>query len=445
MAELKDGVLSATAQNIQDLIAGNSMHLKVDAQEQQDYDSEDEFGEQYEEAARKWSNADFVQKSFDEIRQEMTEIGMGIYKKVVVEGSGDTIPAQNAKVTMVYSVFAEKEAFPVDSSLLTGKNHSFVTGHDTGLLVGIQHAAMSMRAQEQAQFIIPYRHLYNEHGCPPRIPAKMDGLVLIRIVQVEPEWVDPRAQESQPKDFSGVKKSVEKLSEQGRAAIVKHRFSSALRSYNEAIRILHSVSLDTGTAGKEEEQERIRLIVRMLINSGITYNKMCQPSSACMRFDEAQKHLASISATQKGKLLLHKARSLRSLGEYQKAGECLSLAQKCCDAPEIIRELRELNQDRANSNKDMCNMMRKAFNIQDTTPKVKVSTVNRNFEAWFRQTVKKFVENEKLTKQMISFDITKDQRKIIDDVLAKENGVALHAQPSENTTRYCLAKEVSQE
>lgn len=426
-----------------DLIAGNSFQLRVENQEQF-FDSEDdgEFEEtdldKYEEACEKWRKADFVDKSFDEVRASMTEIGMDIYKKVMLEGFGEPIPMENAKVTLVYSVFFEKKAIPVDSTLLTGKNFSFITGKNAGLLIGIEHAVMSMKAQEQAQFIVPWQLLYGEHGVPPRIPPKQDGLILIRIISVQPGCGPVEMSESEMKNFSNVKKKVEELRQKGRQSSQASRYNSAIRAYNEATKILERVE----TFNEEEDEERNNLLVMMLINAGMMYNKLMQPKSACLRFNEAQRYYVKIPRELKGKLMFHKGRALRHLGEFQRARQCLTEAHRNSSDCGIAREIHLLDQEEAKYNDAMSKMMQKALNLQEKVKKTKVSNINEDFRMSFTETLRKFLSDDKVTRQTITEDITKEQRDIIDSILATEDNVMLHVLPTERTTRYCLVKKM---
>ncbi|XP_055695416.1 inactive peptidyl-prolyl cis-trans isomerase shutdown [Lutzomyia longipalpis] len=443
MSELcfKDGVMNTTYQNINDLVSGKSVQLRVEAQEQFfESDEDDDYDEldmgKYEEACEKWKNADFVGMTFEEIRQTMVKIDLGIYKQVLLEGFGEPIPEKNCRVTMVYSVFFEKTPIPVDSTLLTGKNFSFITGEDSGLLVGIHHSVMTMKAQEQAKFIIPCKYLYGELGCPPRIPPNTDGLVLIRVINLEPGYGDHQVQDNETMSYSSVMKKVEELRQKGKNAVKCYRFSSAVRTYHEAIRILVRVD----TQNPEEDRERNDLVVKMLINSAMMYNKLNQPKSACSNLNEAQRYFPNVPTDLKGKLFLHKGRALRNLGEFDRAKSCLHEAQKYSNAPEIRKEMELVVKEKDKYDTAMASMMQKAFNLHDKVQKNNLSKINREFEAAFKETVQNFLKDENIKKQIVAVDFTKEQKKIVDDVLLMVPNVILSVLPTEHSTKYCLVK-----
>ncbi|XP_059610542.1 inactive peptidyl-prolyl cis-trans isomerase shutdown-like [Phlebotomus argentipes] len=367
---VKDGNLTTTSENINELIAGKGVCLNAESQEYIiESDDEDdlsvEYWQNFEEATEKWRNADFARKTFAELREEMTEIRLGIYKKVLLEGFGDPIPASDARVTIAYSIFLEQKPVPVDSTFLTGKNLCFVTGDNCGLLVGLEEAVMSMRVHEQAQFIIPYSCLYGEFGCRPRIPPKADGLLLIRVVKVEPMCADLAVQEHERKDYSGVKRRAEELRNSGRIAFSSNRYTSAAHAFIAAARILERAD----AANMAEDQERNHLVVTLLINAGMAFNKLAQPRKACVQFNSAQTYFPDVPQDLKAKLFLHKGRALHALGDYKRAKNCLLTAQQHSNSPTIANALALLKHDQEKYDEDVSIMMQKAFNLKKQVEK----------------------------------------------------------------------------
>ncbi|GAB0088732.1 hypothetical protein DMENIID0001_031960 [Sergentomyia squamirostris] len=450
MAELLIQDQCVTTKDINDLIAGKTVHMRVDAQgDYFDSDDDDDYNEEqlklFDEACENWKKADFAEKSFDELRADMQDIGNGIYKKVILEGFGELIPEENAKVTLMYSVFFENTSIPIDSTLFQGRQFHFITGAKVPLLLGIYQSVMSMKIQEQAQFIIPCRLLYGEIGAPPRVPPNKDGLLLARVVNVEPACgIDQDAQEYEVKTYESVKKRAEELRVKARNAFNFKKFNFAIRSYHEAVKILENVD----TIGEEQDDERNVLVARMLINVGMIYNKQFRPQNACTRFNEAQRYFHKIPNELKGKLLLHKGRSLRNLGDHDRALKCLHDAQKYSNAPEIGQELSQLISEKKKADNEMAQMMQKALNFKNnaaTAQKAQtISCVNRDFEKNFKQTIEQFCSNEKITKQMVAENVTKEQRAIMDRILDTEEykNISLQTMPLENSIKFCLVKNI---
>lgn len=426
-----------------DLVSGKSVQLRVNAQQDhfygsdEDDDIEDEMDlKKYEEACDKWREAEFVDKTFDELRLGMTDIGQGVYKKVLQEGFGDPIPDKNAKVTIMYSVFFEKTLIPVDSTVLTGKDFSFITGSNSGLLYGIELGVMTMMAQEQAQFIVPYQYLYGEIGCPPRIPPKKDGLILIRVKSIEPGCGDEETPEQEIKTFSSAMKKVEELRRKAKMADTSARQHLAARTYHEAIKIL----LRIDAYGEDEDRQRNEMVGRFLIYAGMMYNKLQQPKSACIDLNEAMKYITNIPIDLKGKLFLHRGRAMRLLGEYDRAKKDLMTAQKYSNSPIIRNEMELVIEAKKKYDTNIAKMMQQHLSLGTKADKRELSKINKEFESGFKETVKRFLEDGNVKRQVVAEDFKPEQRKIVDDVLLMFPNVVLSVMPTDNATKYCLVK-----
>ena len=79
------------------------------------------------------------------------------------------------------------------------------------LILGLQIAAQSMKKKEEAQFIIDYKLMFGEMGCPPRIKPKADILLVAKLIDFV-DTGDENACDSLPQEdrrkFSVLKEKV---------------------------------------------------------------------------------------------------------------------------------------------------------------------------------------------------------------------------------------------
>lgn len=119
------------------------------------------------------------QRSFFEMRAEMTQVSSYMYKKVISAGSAP-IP-HGSRVSVHYNGYFELSPLTFDSTYMRGKPTEFFLGRGE-VLTGLEEAVMTMKLHEESQFIISWQWLYGEHGCLPRIKPKADALFIIRVM-----------------------------------------------------------------------------------------------------------------------------------------------------------------------------------------------------------------------------------------------------------------------
>ncbi|XP_033251234.1 inactive peptidyl-prolyl cis-trans isomerase shutdown-like isoform X1 [Drosophila miranda] len=122
-------------------------------------------------------------QSFEELKKLMEPINENIFKRITREGhQGRGLVPDKARVAVRYSGYWEGESSPFDSSLSRRTKFYFETGAGCDVLEGLQAAVLTMRPYEKAEFIMSYKLLFHEMGCPPRIKPRSDGLFKIEVL-----------------------------------------------------------------------------------------------------------------------------------------------------------------------------------------------------------------------------------------------------------------------
>jgi len=121
-------------------------------------------------------------QSFEELRELMIKINEFMHKRTTREGhvDRDVVP-DKARVSVRYSFYWEGMGSPFDSSMLRGTKFEFETGQKA-VVMGLEAAVLTMRPYEQAEFIISYKLLFGELGCPPRIKPMADALLKVEVI-----------------------------------------------------------------------------------------------------------------------------------------------------------------------------------------------------------------------------------------------------------------------
>lgn len=104
-------------------------------------------------------------ESFEKLRHSMDVVpdtSAKIYKRIVKNGVGEPMGRKRCRVQWSFSMFYENELTSFDSSYL--ESTSIKTQDNDDMLVGIALALVTMRKQEEAQFIIDYNWMFGEKG-----------------------------------------------------------------------------------------------------------------------------------------------------------------------------------------------------------------------------------------------------------------------------------------
>jgi FKBP-type peptidyl-prolyl cis-trans isomerase len=110
--------------------------------------------------------------SFAKWQAAMTEICDGVYKKVQKEPSNDAkeVNLNRHRITYHRNMYLEGEDHPFDSTYLNGKTDEVCLPlKSDGYLDGFLEALKSMKEGEQSLFLISYKKMFKELGCPPRV------------------------------------------------------------------------------------------------------------------------------------------------------------------------------------------------------------------------------------------------------------------------------------
>ncbi|EDX08439.1 inactive peptidyl-prolyl cis-trans isomerase shutdown [Drosophila simulans] len=278
--------------------------------------------------------------SFDELRALMSEIDENIYKRITRTGHVDREAVPNkARVSVRYSGYWEGETAPFDSSLLRGTKFEFETGQGT-VVEGLEAAVRSMRPYEQAEFIISYKLLFGELGCPPRIKPKADALFKVEVIDYsligDAKGIDAIPQEDRDKFYVVYPKAVD-LHLHGKDSVKRGRYRSAATAFERAVSSLNYCRL----ANDEEERKQTEMLITLNQNLMIVYNKMDKPKRACIMM-KALRHLTL--GTPSCKALFQEGRALAALGEYDLARNAYLQAQaKQPENKEISDEIISMN------------------------------------------------------------------------------------------------------
>jgi FKBP-type peptidyl-prolyl cis-trans isomerase len=110
--------------------------------------------------------------SFAEWREKMECISEGVYKKVLKKAPAEEklINLKGNRVVYHRNFFMEDDVSPFDSTYLNGKPDEFCLSLQEGsCLTGVFEALSSMKIGERSLFIVDYKKMFREMGCPPRV------------------------------------------------------------------------------------------------------------------------------------------------------------------------------------------------------------------------------------------------------------------------------------
>ncbi|KAH8254089.1 hypothetical protein KR032_008333, partial [Drosophila birchii] len=289
---------------------------------QRDYDEESDEFEDCEDMPDPDALASPWLRPFDELRSLMQPIGEHIFKRIIRQGheERDLVP-DKARVSIRYSGYWEGVGAPFDSSLLRGTKFEFETGMEM-VLEGLEAAVRTMRPYEQAEFIISYKLLFRELGCPPRIKPKADGLFKVEVIDYtmigDGQAVDDIPREDRDK-FGVVYPKAQDLHLHGKDCVKRSRYRCAATSFEKAIDSLNYCRL----ANDEEERQQTALLLTLSQNLMVCYNKLGRPRRVCIVMKDVRRLTANDPPC---KALFHEARALTTLGEYQRARKMLMQA-----------------------------------------------------------------------------------------------------------------------
>ncbi|XP_034652753.1 inactive peptidyl-prolyl cis-trans isomerase shutdown [Drosophila subobscura] len=300
-----------------------------------------------EELASPWT------QSFEELKKLMVPINANIFKRVIREGQQDRgqVP-DKARVAVRYSGYWEGESSPFDSSLMRHSKFYFETGAGCDVLEGLKAAVLTMRPYEMAEFIISYKLLFHEMGCPPRIKPRADGLFKIEVLHFtligdSDAFVAMSAADRDK--FAVVYPKALDMYMHGKDCVKQYRYRNAVTAFERAVSSLNYCRL----ANDEEDRKQVDLLITLNQNLMICYNKLQHPKRVCI----AMKALRSLTENKPScKALYQEGCALSALGEYESARGIFMQAQakqpdnkeinvKITDLDKIIKKYKEETQE----------------------------------------------------------------------------------------------------
>lgn len=300
------------------------------------------------------------QKSFDELRQKMVKVpDWDIYKRTMVEGTGEPLGDLRARVTYHYNFFFElgEEAF--DSSYLRQTKMVSYT-YDGTTLAGTLASLSTMRKGEEAQFVISYELMFGKLGSAPRIPPKADILAVVQLLEIE-ETGDEQAIETLPDEYKKkylyVEEKANEVMKKAMDLYKQGRYSHSCRNYHTIARSLEFCNL----ANEDEEIRHQKFLVKIYTQLMLCYIKMEDWKKTCSMFNELKQISASNLNTNFQAHLNHGI-ALGKLGEFDRSLGHLRIAQKIDPHNRVVnKELVIVNETKQKTAAADKSFWRKAF------------------------------------------------------------------------------------
>lgn len=274
------------------------------------------------------------EKSYDELKETMTMMPNGkIWKKIVKQGIGELMPQEKVRCKIHYSGYFEtdQDRSAFDSTYMRGSPKTFISG-SADILPGIEMAVLSMRKNEESQFVVSYELLFGDMGCAPRIPPKADGLFVINLLdfsEIGDENAVDKLNEQDKRKFSIILPKIREVQVKGKDLFAQGHTPNACHTFHKAVKSLQFCSL----SDENEQKQQNELLVKMYTNLAVCYNKMELWKKTCSMCNEIG-HISDLS--KNGKALFQEGRALLKLNEFQRARQKLRQAQQIEPTNKII-------------------------------------------------------------------------------------------------------------
>ncbi|KAJ6623929.1 Inactive peptidyl-prolyl cis-trans isomerase shutdown [Pseudolycoriella hygida] len=399
---------------LSDLMTGTKFTLRSNYQE--DDEESELFPElQTGEDGVNLNTEDFISpwnKPFAELIPSMDKIGMNIYKKIVKHPiDNESIVGRRCCVTISYNAFMEHETCPFDSTFMRGSNLTFVTD-DEAVLPGVELAVKSMGRKEESQFIIPYKLLYGELGCAPRIKPKADALFVIQLIDFSEAGDEEATEVVSDADKRKYSYMIDKILEVKTNAIYHFRqgeYLKAASAFNRAINRLEMCNL----INEAEEIEQRNHLIKLYSNLMTCYNKLDKPKQVCTAFKE----LGRLTETDRNpKALYQFGKAMMALGDYNAAIAALKKAKRLKpDDPDIATQLRVLDEKHSKHKEMESKLWRKAMGNCEPTFAEKSFEVDEKFKKEVDDLVTSFQNKPKESKVNVPDGLSKDEIDFIKD------------------------------
>lgn len=354
------------------------------------------------------------EKSFAELIPSMVNIGDDIYKKIVKQPTDNVAMEGRCRATITYTSYMELYRVAFDSTFLRGDYKTFVTGDDE-VLPGLELAVKSMKRGEESHFIIPYKFLFGELGCSPRIKPKADCLYVIQLIKFSKIGDEAATESVVDEDRRKYHVMIDKIMEVKQSGVDHFRQGSyvkAAAAFHRAINRLEMCQL----SNENEEKEQRGHLITLYTDVMICYNKLNKPKQACSAF----KDLDRLGGTSKNvKALFQHGKALMALGEFDRSKEFLKKAYRLEPSnPETTNVLRTLDKKSQEHKTMESNLWRKAMgNAEPYIPPDKPSEVNEDFKETVRQSILDFKNDPNAPKKGIPNCLSQSEIASIQDLV----------------------------
>lgn len=333
----------------------NSMDPEIFDEAGSDYDDDDLADDDYEGKISPWK------KKFDELKPLMeplvNEANGWIYKRIITEGTGDVMGDRNCRIQWSYSMFLEGQEDAFDST------PSRIVRTDI-TLEGHHMALSSMRQGEEAQFLISYKFMYRDLGCPPRIPMKADILLVAKLINFidtgDAQAVDNVAPEDRRK-FNVIRDKIDLLHKKALDDMRCKRYGSAIAAYRKAIQNLELCTL----ANEDEQDQQQKMLFDYYINIMECYLQTKNWKKVCSMVNELRRRNATF-VERDANILLNEAIAVSNIeGDYSRAIKMMRTAQRLDPLNERVnRELDELIRKKEKCDKEEKEFCKRMMSIK---------------------------------------------------------------------------------
>lgn len=298
-------------------------------------------------------------KSFADLKLLMTVLpnALGtVHKRVITEGLDDLMDSENCRIRWTFSMFFENEAMAFDSSSKP------VTVEMTELLAGLQIAVASMRKKEEAQFIIDYKLMFGDMGCPPRIKPKADVLLVAKLtdfIEIGNENACDGLPQEDRRKFAVLKEKVNEMLKKMQDHFRNKRYKYSISVGQTAIRHLEMCQV----ADEAEQNEQQKLLNDLYIQLSTYYIKTEDWKKCCLMVNELRRR-SNISRNVT--VMLNEAIALSHIeDDFQRSIELLRKAQKIEPNNELVNKtLDEVLAKEEKYRKESQEMWRKALDVK---------------------------------------------------------------------------------
>ncbi|XP_055305098.1 inactive peptidyl-prolyl cis-trans isomerase shutdown [Sitodiplosis mosellana] len=298
-------------------------------------------------------------KSFAELKLSMVQVPneMGsVYKRIITKGIDEVMNSPNCRIRWTFSMFFEGEPMAFDSS------SNPVTVQKIDLILGLQIAAESMQKKEEAQFVIDYKLMFGEIGCPPRIKPKADVLLVAKMIDFidtgDENACDSLSQEDRRK-FAVLKDKVIEMMKKLQDHFRNKRYRYAINVGQTAIRNLEMCQV----ANEDEQTEQQKFLNDLYIQLTTCLVKTEDWKKCCTMVNELRRRT---NISRNVPVMLNEAIALSHIeDDYKRSINLLRNAQKLEPHNELVNStLDEVLAKEEKYRKQSQDMWRKALEVK---------------------------------------------------------------------------------